>query len=145
MTNFLHSVRWRLSLVQSAVICLCMTVTVLTAVVLLQRALTDRAKSDLAQTLHGASGYLQHEQVRLRAAAELIAADPRVGASLSDRGSLINVLFPYYTDLNANTVDVVDHTGSVVVSMENYSVYGVSESGMTDVRQALNGNEWVGL
>src|SRR5919199_2951226 len=143
--RLLHSLRWRLSLAQSAVIFLCTGICVLTAVVFLQNALTQRATGDLRRTLRGASAYLGHEQARLQGTAQLISSDPEIARSLTNRTALIDMLLPYYDDLNVDSLDVIDRSGRVVVGMEDPSTYGYSAMSMTDVQQALKGRSWVGL
>jgi signal transduction histidine kinase len=147
------SLRWRLSLVQSGVLAVCITISVLTAVVFLRQALSDRARSDLQHTVKGASAYLDREQTRLLGAAELVAADSTVVRSLERRGALtpderqtlIGELTPFYGNLNVDSLDVVDRTGRVVVALEDPSTWGYSGRSMTDVQQGLAGHVWVGL
>src|SRR5919202_1777946 len=95
----LYSIRWRLSLAQSAVIFLCTGICMLTAFIFLQRSLTERASNDLQQTLKGASGYVEQEKSRLQGAAELISTDPEIGAAVTRRTVLIDKLAPYSTAL----------------------------------------------
>jgi signal transduction histidine kinase len=147
------SLRWRLSLVQSGVLAVCITICVLTAVVFLRQALSDRARSDLQHTVKGASAYLDREQKRLLGAAELMAADSTVVRSLKRRGALTpnerqtltDELTPYYGDLNVDSLDVVDRSGRVVIALEDPGTWGYSARSMTDVRQGLAGYVWVGL
>jgi signal transduction histidine kinase len=147
------SLRWRLSLVQSAVLAVCITVCVLTAVVFLRQALSDRARGDLQHTVKGASAYLDREQNRLLGAAELAAADSTVVRSLEQRGALTpdqrqtltGELTPYYGNLNVDSLDVIDRSGRVVVALEDPSTTGYSARSMTDVQRGLAGHVWVGL
>ena len=117
----------------------------LAAFIFLQRTLTERAADDLRQTLRGASGYVEQEKSRLQGAAELISSDPEIGAAVTRRTVLIDKLAPYYTALHVDSLEVVDRSGRVVVSMEDTSTYGYSAIAMTDVQQALSGLSWVGL
>ena len=145
ISRLLSSLRWRLSLAMSGVVLLCAAVCVAGAVLFLRQALTDRATTDLRQSLNGVSGYLDNQRSDLLGLARLVAADPVVDRAVrsDDRQALIVHLTPFYADLNADVMDVIDARGRVVVRMEDTLAAGDLVSGRPSVRKALAGGEVV--
>lgn len=140
----LSSLRWRLSVAISSVVVLCVAVCMVVAVLFLRQALTDRARDDLGHTLDGVSGYMGIQQGEVLGIAELVAADPAVGAAVRSGNlqALDARLSLFSTSLSTNVLDVIDRRGRVLTHVENgpnTQVYGVVGRTWPSVRAALAG------
>jgi PAS domain S-box-containing protein len=141
----LASLRWRLTLVITGLVLLCTAVSLTGAVLFLRQALTERETTAMHNTLSGVSGYLDTERADLLGMAHLVAQNPEVRHDLAVRNddALVLKLAPYYADLSAEIVDVIDARGRVIVRMENTQSRGDSMGNLRAVQAALRGDDVV--
>jgi signal transduction histidine kinase len=140
------SLRWRISLAITAVVLLCTTVCVTGAYFFLRSALTDRATTEMRNTLNGVSGYVKDQQTDLLGAGRLVAFDPAVIAASKQRNhqALVVHLTPLYAELNVDLMDVTDAHGRVLVRMEDTIRSGDLIASLPSVRRALIGGTVLG-
>jgi signal transduction histidine kinase len=145
--RLVSSLRWRLSLAISGVVLLCTAVCITGAVLFLQQALTNRARTEMTNTLSGVSGYLRDQRSDLLGAAKLVGSDRQLAVDLraGNQQALIVHLTPLYADLSVDVMDVVDGRGRFMVRMEDTQTSGDSALSLRGVRQALHGNQSIAV
>lgn len=129
----------------SGLVLLCTAVSLVGAVLFLTQALTDRATTEMHHTLTGVQGYLDNQRSDLLGTAHLVADDSVVRREVTtgNTPALVVHLTPFYADLNADVLDVIDARGRVVVRMEDTHTSGDKATGLASVRSALSGHEVV--
>lgn len=137
--RLLSSLRWRVLVAISGVVLLCTAVCIAAAVLFLGQALTDRATTEMRNTLNGVSGYLSDQGADLHGAAQLLGDDPVIQKDVltGNRSALIVHLNPIFADLNVGIMDIVDAHGRMLVRMEDTLTYGDYVGSLPDVRTAL--------
>lgn len=141
------SIRWRLAASTTFVVLLCVGLSVAGAAFFVRQSLTDRAHAELNSNLDGVAAYLKTQESTLRGSAQLIASDGAVRHELeaNQRQALILHLIPYYSDLDADVLDVVEPSGRVFVRMGNLIASGDNVGAQRNVRLALGGHSVVAV